>query len=393
MKKYNIPFSGRAHSFIDSEIKTVLDVMQSADPLTQGKHRNQFETSFIDFQGGTGQAYAMGCATDALEIVAQLCQFSPGDEFIIPAHTYTASCYPFIKKGGSPVWSDIDLQSRVVTADTIEKCLTSRTKVIVVVHLYGYVVEMEPILNLAKANDLLVVEDSAQAIGAKYKNQRAGTMADFGIFSFHSHKNISTLGEGGMLWVRDQKYVNLIPMLRHNGHCTFDFEREDYWVPAMGNVDLPELNGKPMMPNNCCLGEVECALGEQLLKRVDEINAEKRRRALTFMDELQDFSELEFHREDSERHNYHLLVARLINGKRDQFIRTMAQQHSIQCVVQYYPLNRYDLYQKLGFEMANLPNTDEFFDNMVSFPFQQTLTEADLSYMLDCTRKVLRSLG
>jgi len=393
MKKYNIPFSGRAHSFIDSEIKTVLDVMQSADPLTQGKHRNQFETCFIDFHGGTGQAYAMGCATDALEIVAQLCQFSPGDEFIIPAHTYTASCYPFIKKGGSPVWSDIDLQSRVVTADTIEKCLTSRTKVIVVVHLYGYVVEMEPILNLAKANDLLVVEDSAQAIGAKYKNQRAGAMADFGIFSFHSHKNISTLGEGGMLWVRDQKYVNLIPMLRHNGHCTFDFEREDYWVPAMGNVDLPELNGKPMMPNNCCLGEVECALGLQLLKRVDEINAEKRRRALTFMDELQDFSELEFHREDSERHNYHLLVARLINGKRDQFIRTMAQQHSIQCVVQYYPLNRYDLYQKLGFEMANLPNTDEFFDNMVSFPFQQTLTEADLSYMLDCTRKVLRSLG
>ena len=125
---------------------------------------------------------------------------------------------------------------------------------------------------------------------------------------------------------------------------------------------------------------------------MDEINAEKRRRALTFMDELQDFSELEFHREDSERHNYHLLVARLINGKRDQFIRTMAQQHSIQCVVQYYPLNRYDLYQKLGFEMANLPNTDEFFDNMVSFPFQQTLTEADLSYMLECTRKVLLSL-
>ena len=389
---YKIPFSGRAHAYTATEVETVVEAMQNAQPLTQGMYRNRFETSFVDFQGGVGQAFAVGCATDALELTAQLCQFSPGDEFIIPAHTYTASCYPFIKKGGSPVWGDIDLHSRVMTVDTNEKCLTTRTKVIVIVHLYGYVVEMDPILELAKAKDLLVVEDSAQAIGTKYKNQRAGTMADFGIFSFHSHKNVSTLGEGGMLWVHDPKYANLIPMLRHNGHCAFDFERQDYWIPAMGNVDLPELSGNPLLPNNWCLGEVECALGEQLLKRVDEINTEKRSRALEFIDELKDFSELKFHREDSERHNYHLLVARLANGKRDQFIRIMAEEYSIQCVVQYYPLNRYDLYRKLGFGEAVLPNTDAFFDNMVSFPFQQTLSEADLSYMLDCTRQVLRSL-
>ena len=274
MNPFKIPFSGRAHAYTTTEVETVVEAMQTAQPLTQGKYRNQFEKSFVDFQGGVGQAFAVGCATDALELTAQLCQFSPGDEFIIPAHTYTASCYPFIKKGGSPVWADIDLQSRVVTAYSIEKCLTSRTKVIVVVHLYGYVVEMEPILELAQANDLLVVEDSAQAIGAKYRNQRAGTMADFGIYSFHSHKNISTLGEGGMLWVHHPKYANLIPLLRHNGHCAFDFERQDYWIPAMGNVDLPELNGNPLMPNNCCLGEVECP-GEQL-ERVDEINVKSR---------------------------------------------------------------------------------------------------------------------
>ena len=86
------------------------------------------------------------------------------------------------------------------------------------------------------------------------------------------------------------------------------------------------------------------------------------------------------------------IVARLANGKRDEFIRTMAQKHSIQCVVQYYPLNRYDLYRKLGFTEASVPNTDAFFDNMVSFPFQQTLSELELSYMLDRTIQVLRSL-
>ncbi len=393
MSAYKIPFAGRAHDYTEAEIQVVLETMQTAQPLTQGVHRNLFESSFVDFQGGDGAAFAVGCATDALELTAQLCQFEEGDEFVIPAHTYTASCYPFIKKGGTPKWADIDLQTRVVTVETIEKCLTPRTKAIIVVHLYGYVVEMEPILKLAKEHDLIVIEDAAQAIGAKLRGQAAGSMADFGIFSFHSHKNISTLGEGGMLWVRDPKLAKLVPLLRHNGHSRFDFKREDYWIPAMGNVDLPECSGKPMMPNNYCLGEVECALGNQLLQRVDSINQEKRRRAFAFIEALQDFSELEFHSEYSERHNYHLLAARMLSGKRDAFIRTMAQQHSIQCVVQYYPLNRYDLYRKLGFGEAQVPNTDAFFDHMISFPFQQTLTESDLEYMLDCTRLTLQSIS
>ena len=121
-----------------------------------------------------------------------------------------------------------------------------------------------------------------------------------------------------------------------------------------------------------------CALGEQLLKRVDEINSKKRHRALNFINELKDFSELEFHSVDDDRHCYHLLVASLANGKRDKFIRKLAEKYSIQCVVQYYPLNRYELYKKLGFGEANIPNTNSFFDNMVSFPFQQTLTEKEL---------------
>ena len=196
-----------------------------------------------------------------------------------------------------------------------------------------------------------------------------------------------------MLTVRDSQWADVIPMLRHNGHCAYSHEQPDYWIPAMGNVDLPALNGKTLWPMNCCLGEVECAVGVKLLERANQINTQKRSRAMRVIDALGDYPELVFHREASERHNYHLLVGRLANSKRDEFIRSMAKQHSIQCVVQYYPLNRYDFYRKLGFAEATVPNTDAFFDNMVSFPFQQTLTEVELSYMLDCTREVLRSLS
>ena len=160
----------------------------------------------------------------------------------------------------------------------------------------------------------------------------------------------------------------------------------------MGNVDLPELNEKPLWPNNYCLGEVECALGSKLLDRVDQMNTEKRQRALSFIDSLTDYSELKFHREDSKRHNYHLLVAQMNNRKRDKFIKIMAEEAKIQCVVQYYPLYRYDLYQKAGLGNSNCPNTDYFYDNMISFPFHHMMTDDDFQYLLKSTKITLEKL-
>jgi dTDP-4-amino-4,6-dideoxygalactose transaminase len=384
---FKVPFSGRAHSYTENEIKTVVEAMQTAIPLTQGKYQEQFQKKFCEYTGAK-HAFALNNATAALELTAQLCQFKANDEVIIPAHTFTATAYPFIKKGAKIVWADIDLKTRVITAQTIEQCITEKTKAIVVVHLYGYCADIPAIMQLAKKHELIVIEDTAQALGVSINNQMAGTFGDFGIFSFHSHKNISTLGEGGMLVVKDKKIANIVPMLRHNGHCGFNFEREHYWVPAMGNVDLPELNGELLWPNNYCLGEVECALGVKLLDRIDQINQEKRKRAQQFMDEVTELKELEFHREDTPRHNYHLLVARVLNNKRDIFITKMAEV-GVQCVVQYCPLNRYDLYQKAGYGKADCPNTDMFFDNMVSFPFHHMMSEQDFEYMIDATKRCL----
>jgi len=388
---FKIPFSGRAHKYTEKEKQVVLKAMDDADPLTQGKYLKEFEKKFCEYIGSK-YAYAMCNATAALEIAAQLCQFEDGDEVICPSHTFTATVYPFIKKGARPVWADIDRKTRVVTADTIKKCITSRTKAIIVVHLYGFCVDMQPVMDLAREHNLLVIEDTAQALGTERNGQKAGTFGDFGIFSFHSHKNITTLGEGGMLVVKDQKYADLIPLLRHNGHCAFNFERKYYWQPAMGNVDLPELNGKYLMPGNYCLGEVECALGIELLSRIDEINARKRERAIYFIDELKDYPLLQFHRVDDRKHNYHLLVAEVANNKRDEFIRKMAFEKGIQCIVQYYPLNRYDFYKKLGFGESNCPAADAFFDNMVSFPFHHSLSDDDFEYMLKATKDVIEDI-
>jgi dTDP-4-amino-4,6-dideoxygalactose transaminase len=329
----------------------------------------------------------------ALELSAQLCLFEAGDEVVIPSHTFTASAYPFVKKGAVPVWADIDPASRVVTAESIEAVLSPRTRAVVVVHLYGYTADMPSIMKLARARGITVIEDAAQSIGTETDGTRSGAFGDMSIFSFHSHKNLTTLGEGGMLVVRDEKLAAVVPMLRHNGHCAYPGERADYWIPAMGNVDLPVLDGRILWPNNYCIGEIECALGIAALERIDRINAEKRARALRFIDALAECRELEFHRVDTMRHNYHLLAARVTTGGRDDFIRSMYRDHGVKCVVQYMPLNRYDFYVKLGFGRANCPHADAFYDNMVSFPFQHRLTEEEFDHMLAATKRVLHDLG
>ncbi|WP_303238421.1 DegT/DnrJ/EryC1/StrS aminotransferase family protein [uncultured Bilophila sp.] len=386
-----VNFSGRAIKYTEDEIAVVVEAMRSAEPLTQGKYLQGFQKAFGEYIGAE-HCFAVMNGVSALELSAQLCNFKPGDEVIIPSHTFTASAYPYAKKGAKLVWADVDPITHVVNAETIEKCITPKTRAIVVVHLYGYVADMPAIMDVAKKHNLLVIEDAAQSIGADVNGIKSGAWGDMAIFSFHSHKNLTTLGEGGMLVVRDPKLAALVPMLRHNGHCGYPDPRPNYWTPAMGNVDMPMLDGDMLWPNNYCLGEVECALGIKMLERIDRINAEKRARAMRFIDGLKDFPELEFLREDTTRHNYHLLVGCMKNGKRDAFMHAISEEKGIKCVVQYIPLDRYDFYKKLGLGKADCPNADAFFDGQISFPFQHWLSEEDFEYMLKSTREVLESL-
>ena len=391
MADYRIPFSNRSHLYTDAEIDVVTRLMRNAKSLTQGVHQQTLERKFSEYLG-TNYSFAVCNATAALEIAAQLCCFKDGEEVIVPAHTFTSSAYPFLKHGAKIVWADINLETGVVDAKELEKCISRQTKAIVVPHLYGYGADMVEIVELAKANNTLVIEDVAQAIGVKVAERKVGTFGDIAVFSFHDQKNMTTLGEGGMIVVNNDRFVDVVPMLRHNGHCNFEMERDDYWLPAMGNLAIPMLEGTQIWPNNFCLGEIQCALASELLKRVDHINVEKRKRAIKFIDSLSDQSLLQFHRVDSERHNYHLLVAQVSEGKRDQIIRTLAHNYGIQCAVQYYPLYRYPFYQSVGFGDAFCPNTDLFFDNMLSIPFAHSLTDCKIEFVGTSIREVLESL-
>ena len=384
-----VPWSGRGSMYTDEEIATVVEAMRNADPQTQGRYQLEFERAFAAYTG-SAHAFAVTSCTAALELAALLCMLRPGDEVIMPAHTFAASAIPFLRTGAVLVWADIDPRTRVVTAETIAPLVTPRTRAIVVVHLYGLMCDMDPIVALARQDGLLLVEDAAQAIGARYKGRAAGTIGDFGCFSFHTHKNITTLGEGGMLTIASSRHAELVPGLRHNGMRAYP-ERPRYWLPAMSDVDF-DVDG--LWPYNFCLGEVQCALGTKMLERLDRINAERARRAMKFMAAFADYPELEFqHVPPGCGHSWHLLAARY-DGRahqrtRDDFLSTLTYSFGVRAVVQYNPLYRYPMFRKAGFGAADCRETDRFFDNMVSFPFQQWMPEADFDLMISLVKGAL----
>lgn len=390
---FKIDWSGKAFDYTQEEIGTVIEAMQQADPLTQGKHLKRFEEAFAKYTG-TAHAFAVANCTNALDLAATLTGLGKHDEVIIPAHTFCATAIPFARTGARVAWADIDPDTRVASAESVLRHVTPKTKVIVVVHLYGLMAEMDQIMDIAKKHGCYVVEDCAQAIGAEYRGKKAGAIGDLGAFSFHGQKTLTTLGEGGMLTVQAEKLARLVPGLRHNGARPFPEPREPYWIPAMSNVDL-DMAG--VWPFNFCLGEAQCALGAQLLKRIDEMNELRVKRAERFRQAVMDFPELTFQKVSPEhKHVYHLLSAKYegrgFNRTRDDFIKLMAYEHKIKVIVQYYPLYRYPLFQKMGLGEHECPYTDDYFDKMVSFPFHLWMKDEQFDYMIDATVKTLRRL-
>jgi perosamine synthetase len=389
---FKVDWPSRGHNYTEAEINAVVEVMRGDNvPLSQGSRVQRFEQKFGEYIHSNYNFATMSCA-HALDISAMLLEIEKGDEVVLPAHTYCATALAFARRGAVLRWADIDSNYWTMSPDSVVKLCTEKTKAIVMVNLYGLLSpHIEEIALFAKERGIALIEDCAQSLGARKGEQHSGTFGDIGCYSFHSQKNLTTLGEGGMITVQDENLAKKISGLRLNGHASFQGQTE-YWLPAMANVD-EDIEG--VWPIKSSMSEVQAAVGVELLDKLNGFTEQRRSRGLTFRDALRDYSELRFQGIPSpEMHSHHLMPA-ICESKewnRDDLIKILSEKYGVKAIVQYYPLNRYGLFGKRGFGDADIPKTDNLFDNMISFPFSIVIAENDFQYMIESVQQAIQQL-
>ncbi len=231
------------------EIRAAMDRVSESQLFILGPEVEGLEAEIADYsacQYGIG----MSSGTDALLVALMAIDLKPGDEVIAPTYTFFATAGAIWRLGAKPVFVDIDPLTYNLAPEAIEACITSRTRAIIPVHLYGQMADMNPIMEIAARHNLIVIEDAAQAIGAEYEGKRAGSIGQMSCFSFFPSKNLGGFGDGGMVTTNDAELADKLRLLRNHGYSPKYYNkvvggnfRLDALQAAVLRVKLPYLDG------------------------------------------------------------------------------------------------------------------------------------------------------
>ena len=394
LKKFKIPWSPRSHFFSSKEKKEIIKILDKSEILTHGKWLEKFENKFLKFLNSKGKAFAVTSGASAIELAVSVLRLKPSDEIIIPSHTYCASALPFVRYGAKIRWVDINKDDFTINIGNLKNIINKNTKVIFAVHLYGLPCEINEIKKICDKKKIILIEDCAQSLGSKIKNRYVGTFGDMSIFSFHQQKNMTTLGEGGMLVVNSKKFQKYIPGLRHNGHRPYR-NKKKYWKPAMVDV-YEDLNG--VTPFNFPMTEIQACVGYYLLDRVKKLNNTRNQRAKKIIKSFEEFKFIRFQKIKKNFYSsYHLLPAYFdkdkVNFTRDKFIEIMSKKYGIQLIIQYHPLDKYHFFKRKYKSNNDLKNTYNFYENMFSIPSHVWMSDKDFRYLISSCKNELKKIS
>ena len=335
---------------MEAAIKRVLD----SGWYLLGKEIVNLEKEFSEY---CGVKHTIGCANglDALKLIIQAYGFGPGDEIIAPANTYIASLISISANGATPVLVEPDINTYLIDPEKIEAAITSRTKAIMVVHLYGRAMDMTRIWEIARRYNLKVIEDSAQAHGAMYNGRRVGNLGDASGFSFYPGKNLGCLGDGGAVTTNDDELAEKIRALRNYGSDV------KYHFPYRGT--------------NSRLDEIQAALLRVKLPHLDNDNAIRRRIAERYCSEIKNPNiVLPSLLGDAMRNVWHIFPVRVRN--RAEFQQYLSD-NGIQTVIHYpIPPHRQPAYTE--WHDLSLPITEKIHKEIISLPISPVMTEEDV---------------
>ncbi|MFB6263110.1 MAG: DegT/DnrJ/EryC1/StrS family aminotransferase [Bradymonadaceae bacterium] len=365
------------------EIDEVVDSIESGW-LGTGPKVDRFEDQFAEYVGAD-HALALNSCTAALHLSLEVLDLEPGDEVVTTALTFCASVNSIIHAGGTPVLADVDAETMNIDPWSIERAITDDTVAIMPVHFAGRPANMGAIEDLADAHDLTVVEDAAHAIETEWRGTSAGTLGDFGCFSFYATKNVAT-GEGGMLTCEDPEIVRRLRRLSLHGMSRDAWGR--YSSDGYSHYEVVEPGYKYNMI------DLQAALGIHQLDRVDR-NWERRCKIWASYQEA--FDELPVRTPapvaDEHRHARHLYTILIDEQRaglsRDEFIDGL-QEHNIGAGVHYPSLPEYPYYrEQFGWDPADYPDARRIGRRTVSLPIAPNLDDGDVADVIEASRRLL----
>lgn len=342
-----------AYHRLRHEIDAAIAEVVSGGWYILGEQTHLFEAEFAAYITSDGHAVGVASGTDALLLALKALNVGHGDEVITVSHTAVATVAAIELSGARPVLVDVDPVTFTMNPEQIEAVITPRTRAIVPVHLYGQTADMDPIMALAARHGLVVVEDCAQAHGARYKGRPAGGMGDAAAFSFYPTKNLAAMGDGGAVFTRRPDVAERVRMLRQYGW------KERYVSHVAGF--------------NSRLDEVQAAILRVRLRHLDEENAARRRLAAVYDDLLREAPVDTLGKRPDCDHVYHLYVIR--TADRDG-LQAHLQRQGVGTGIHYpVPIHRQPAYRRLGYGPGSLPVTEELAGRILSLPMFPDLTE------------------
>jgi perosamine synthetase len=351
----------------EQDIAAVTGVLRSTQ-LSLGPMLESFEREFADYIGSM-DAIAVSSGTAGLHLCLLALGVGLGDEVIVPSFTFIAAANVIRYVGAVPVFVDVNAGTLNMDPTCVERAITPKTKALMIVHTFGLPADMEPLLASAKRNNLRVIEDTCEAIGAEYRGQKVGTFGDAGVFGFYPNKQITT-GEGGIIAIKDVSVSNLIRSLRNQGRTAggwFEHSRLGY---------------------NYRLSEMNCALGLSQLRRIDSILAIRKSVASLYDRNLRGNPDLllpPLHIDDRVI-SWFVYVVRLSNDftrtQRDAVIDKLAEC-GIGCGRYFAPIHLQGAYASTESASLTLPITEAAADRTLALPFFNRITPEQITEVSD----------
>jgi dTDP-4-amino-4,6-dideoxygalactose transaminase len=356
---------------IKNEIDAAISEVLMSTAFIQGPQVKAFADSLSKYNHGVN---VIPCAngTDALQIAMMALDLKPGDEVILPVHTYVATGEVIALLGLTPVFIDVNPDTFNIDTNQIEAKVTTRTKAIVPVHLYGQCADMEPILEIAKKHNLFVIEDLAQALGADYTSKngstkRAGTMGTIGCTSFFPSKNLGCYGDGGAIFTNDSALADKIKMIANHG------QKVKYQHDIIG------INSR--------LDTIQAAILNVKLKYLDQYTQSRNAVADYYDNQLKGLKFLEVPlRASNSTHVFHQYTIKVKMNNRDALKKYLDTKGIPTMIYYHIPLHLQKAYRRDGFGEGSFPIAEELSKTVLSLPIHTEMTEAELSYICEAIK-------